>query len=168
MSLRPVTAAAGGAMLIALLAACSSSPAPTPSSTEETATLTAGERIAAVKRCIEDRGWSVALTPDNGLTFSDVPPEQESELTTAINECQAEYPVSPPTPENLNILYKAEVEQRLCLIGLGYELPEPPTLATYIDTYTTDPWFAIADASPETMSPAKYAEVLGKCPSPTL
>jgi hypothetical protein len=87
------------------------------------------------------------VDPDNGLTFSDVPPEQESELTTAINECQAEYPVSPPTPENLNILYKAEVEQRLCLIGLGYELPEPPTLATYIDTYMTDPWFAIADAS---------------------
>lgn len=117
---------------------------------------------------MEDAGWVVTLTPDNGFSFSDVPEEQQEVLSQALTDCQTKFPAPPMNASNLTVLYEAEIAQRDCLVGLGYEMPEPPTLDTYIDSYGSDAWFAISDTNPETMTPAVYADVLRQCPSPVL
>lgn len=101
------------------------------------------------------RRWSPAskrpATPASLQTATESPrrsaaaKEQFKLLLAAESQCADEAGFySGPIPDaELPRLYALELEEIECLQGLGYETPEPPSLQTYIDNYSSGtPWEA--------------------------
>lgn len=97
-----------------------------------------------VGECMRDQGFPVSVTAGgNGLSFADVPSEQSAMAESVFDACVAGLNVPPQRPltaDEMSLFYAYYVELRGCLVGQGYELPEPPSEQYFIDHYYDDPW----------------------------
>jgi hypothetical protein len=101
-----------------------------------------------VVTCLEEAGYPGFIADSGGIT---APPgssddeEQFKLLLAAEAQCadEAGFYSGPIPDDELPRLYALELEEIECLQGLGYETPEPPSLQTYIDDYSSGtPWEA--------------------------
>lgn len=146
------------------LAGCA--PQPEPDSTVEDLPiqLTQEERQNAIFDCLEELGWEIV---DRSTGETNIPEEQLPQFQTDSENCIAgidgSSEVIPLTQEQLTELYGLEVAAAECLSGMGYSV-DVPTLQTYTDTYSTEPF--IAHLAIGQLSPSEWEAATKKCPPP--
>lgn len=110
------------------------------------------EQSALVAACMEDRGWSVEIDPDDGGIMAQAPSNQVTALNQAWYICWASYPpleqyLRPMTDGELIRLYDYYVGDLMpCLEGEGHEI-DPPSRETWLEEakVDTDYWVPYAD-----------------------
>ena len=124
-------------------------------------------RAAVIVGCLADRGWDLSVRFDGGVSISDVPEEQQGPLLADVRECEEEFPYQAPTASQIREIYAAELDNRECLIDLGYEIGPPPSEQAFVDTFgTAERWYAMTDAHPESMDAGTYEKVFSACVPP--
>lgn len=154
---------------LAVVGGCSQPPATAP-----TTTSPSSARLELVAQCMRDAGWDVEVTWD-GSVKGNYPADQRDRWWATMNDCQdqakAQYPEPVADEPGMTAAYEAEIENRDCLVKAGYDIPDPPSLQQYMDTFTTSRWTAYAalDAFPELFAHggAKYRQLLERCWPPT-
>jgi hypothetical protein len=92
--------------------------------------------------CLRKKGWSVAVDQD-GSFGSNFPDDQRDDYNRDSLACQKAVGIDPdlPTPTYLvRQQYKDFLQGASCLRKLGWPISKAPTLATFEDTYESDPW----------------------------
>jgi hypothetical protein len=125
------------------------------------------EFMLRTKACVEDKGFSVDLDPNDYsllFTFGD---QREQELVmAAVRECQAAIdparlePIPPRSVEQLRAWYTYVVAQVDCLAAKGYSVPSPPPEAVFIDSQGGwDPYYELLQAgTPATPADRRVCE----------
>ncbi|MBD7982736.1 hypothetical protein H9623_17840 [Oerskovia sp. Sa1BUA8] len=91
--------------------------------------------------CLADEGIGARLGGQGGVYFDDVPPEQGDIVNQAAYVCAAQYPTDPRTQGKLprvraEMQYTHLVETVMpCVRAEGFEVPEPPSLQTWLGQY---------------------------------
>ncbi|WP_104125893.1 hypothetical protein [Cryobacterium sp. Y57] len=162
-----------GSLALIALVGCSAQPTPQPDSSHESvgAALTPDEEyVRAVASCLNEDGWDVVYDPrDNSLSAN---PAQPDAYDAAYEECAAPLrgeirEISSWTTEEWASLYEQEGDTALCLREHGVNVPELPTLQSYIDRYTTeDSWTAYRAIG--AVGQSEMYGYLRDCPQPTL
>jgi len=127
-----------------------------------------------MRDCLHEEGFpQVVLTElGDGLRFGGIPVEQDQAFQLARYVCSARYPLDPRmnrplSPDQLSRLYGFYVgEQLRCIEGLGYEVPDPPTEQTFLETFDSDPWLPFRFAMPQALEKGEsaLAELMQTCP----
>lgn len=127
--------------------------APRPTSKEDA--------IVLAKNCMSDRGWEVDII--DGATAAEVPDAQMDSYLRAVSECSEVLGFTTPrefSDEDLGFAFDAQTANRLCLIELGYEIPEGPIRQAYIDSQGAwTPYSDLPDLGPE-----EFAAAERQCP----
>lgn len=94
------------------------------------------------------------IPPGDGLSFEDVPPEQNKLAVETEAACRAglgvaELTVADYTAEIRNLFYDYQVALRDCLISEGFEIPEPPSREYFVEHFFDDPWTAYSWVAPD-------------------
>jgi hypothetical protein len=108
------------------------------------------EAIDPFGRCLLDNGFyigEVHLPPVPGATpfyaygFS----MGEDDAMEIVQACRDRYAPDqpPPTEDEIREVYARWVGERECLIRLGYQPQEPPSVETFVQSYHTGPWMPI-------------------------
>ncbi len=101
--------------------------------------VTLEEWPEAMASCLTVEGFD-AVAEDGGLGTS-APDGQELPYAIAYYICSIEYPIDPRVmvplvDDQIRYLYEYYTQVATpCLQGEGYEVPEPPSLQTYVSTY---------------------------------
>lgn len=97
------------------------------------------EIIEALRDCMSDNGFNVSvIPPGDGLSFSDVPPEQSAVAQETLEACQAGLSLPEPRAPTRNELrnhFEALLEAKECVEALGYSVEPPPTFDTFAEAY---------------------------------
>lgn len=122
-----------------------------------------GERYVA---CARQHGADAELLPGGGIRHPyaegrEVSPEGlDAECVQQVGRP----PAGPePTPEFLRGLYRLYVKEAQCLRAHGYVIAEPPSEASWVDSYGSESWMPLADVM-KTGRDVVEAERL--CPQP--
>lgn len=87
--------------------------------------------------CLKTKGFDAEAMSDGGV-HAQVPAEQQDAYSTALDECEQElgYNSNPPPPDDdvLAALYKTLVSVSECLKKAGYDVSEPPSEKSFIDS----------------------------------
>lgn len=161
--------------LLAIPAACSSD-ANVEEMQQEYASLDFSilERNAEqVVACVEQKtGFLVTADKDGSVGYlsRDVPKSQHALVDEAIPKCFEDLGFSDsaePTETEKEQLLGLQLETRKCLQNLGFDIPEPPSLSTYIEEYGgPDHWAPWRYMGTYQMSPEKSLEIFEQCPDP--
>lgn len=155
-----------GLLLVWLLVGCTGPPPPTsdqplpsggPSATVDPDSpfqTTLEQFMLLTKACVEDKGYSVEVDPEDwSLLFSFGSEREQQGAIEAVHECQAQIdparlnPLPPPSPEQLRAWYAYVVAQAQCLVAAGYPVPSPPPEQVFLDTEGEwDPYFELEQA----------------------
>lgn len=163
--MRITYAAVLGALLIPLLAGCAEVTAsePTDISAVRKKYPQPIDLANARAECMRERGWDVSVD-DDGQIHADFPADQGDAYGNDSTDCLTSLGIDPeaPTPEKtLDSVYPTYVEGADCLRKAGWEISTTPTLATFKDTYETQPWYPWSEIPPQEWDGAKKL-----CPSP--
>lgn len=169
-------------LVVAAIAACSEGSEDRdnrPETSQTQSVMTEEEAALAMQACLEDLGY--ALGPDGSIVG-----RQSAEHLEDIVAClvEVEGPRVPLTEGDLQELYQVRLESKDCLEAEGYEIPDPPSLDVFIESYEAiqalgptirsdediiGPWFPHAFVSPNTgVAPSEYERLLEACPEPNL
>ena len=146
---------------MALLVGCSSPPTqdapdPLPQPTQ----FLGGNTNPVYVRCMQDAGWLSHEMEEGGVIFG-APAEQESAFKESEDACEASagmdtsLPATPLSEEDFRRGYESMVSLRECLDSAGYEVGEPPTLQSYIDSDAA--WTPTVDVPPTDLLGAEEA-----------
>lgn len=119
---------------VGVLAACSGENSPTPVRAD-TEYLAFVERIDLVVACVEEHGFEASSYEGFGVMI-DAASEQQLDVASRIEgECWEEveqrFPAPPPLSIEETYYYMLDVAD--CLRDLGYDIPEAPSVETYVD-----------------------------------
>lgn len=93
-------------------------------------------------QCLQDKGWDVAIGTDNEI-IAEISEGQVESYQQDSQECLIAAGVDPSAPlsdQQYAAAYEWYLEIAECLTANGWPAPAAPTLATFRDTYTTEPW----------------------------
>ena len=125
-------------------------------------------------RCMEEEGWESEPIWGGGADVEGVR-GQEGPITEAMDRCAESSGMndwnnwSAWSEDRIRELYRQEVEEHECLMGIGADSQEPPSVQTYIDTFATaDQYYAMMPAilNPEA-SGHSFESLESTCPPPT-
>jgi len=129
-------------------------PNASPPDVEQVRVVSLDEWAAAIAECLSAEGYS-ATAQDGGLVAK-APSGQELPYAIAYYVCTVEYPIDPrqqlPLAEDqIRFLYEYYTKELTpCLKAEGYDVPDPPSMQTYISTYGQpgfwDPYRLIAES----------------------
>jgi hypothetical protein len=126
-----------------------------------------------VVECVHERtGFTVTADRDGsvGYTSQDVPASQYSVVDAAIPACFEDLGFIDDgelSASQKQHLYELQKEALACLAREGYDLPEPPSLAVYVETYgTADHWAPWAGMGQYQLASEKMIALQEKCPDP--
>lgn len=123
--------------------------------------------------CLNDLGYPVVAMPDGrGIDSSMIPASQAARggpYALAVYTCQAQYSMEPSTgeltEEELGELYDWYLGVEVpCLEEHGAEVSDPPSRASFIETYNSNPWIPFGAIDHEALGPEKIDELLAECP----
>lgn len=110
------------------------------------------EYLPQLAACLREAGWDAVADPSgDSMYVSAAPPDQRAALVADQLACEQQIG-TPPTPRPLSdaeirARYQYLLTARECLMGLGYEISQPPDENTFVRTWlnaeglTTDaPW----------------------------
>jgi hypothetical protein len=119
--------------------------------------------------CLNVEGYEASAF--NGALSTDAPEGQELPYALASYACSAKFPVNPRENTPLNedqIRYLYEYYTQIatpCLEDLGItDLPEPPSMQSYISSYAGGPDWNIYDAAADQADEEKWLDLNEKCP----
>jgi hypothetical protein len=155
-------------------AGCSDSTIGSPSVSGGAATspglsIPAGELPPDIQ-CLVDHGFTLIKITDpytegerpGYQLMSDLPSDQVHEIS---KECQK---LAPPdvqkTDEELRVIFDRWVDERNCLIGLGYQPAPPPSFEKFVaDWRSTGPWMPINGIDTPSWTDTQYREAKERC-----
>jgi len=123
--------------------------------------------------CITEKGWDVTLRWDGGVEASTetIPQEQYNLYDADASACMAELDqrILAMTEVEIRAAYQAELATRECLVGLGYDVQEPPSEQTYIDDFFGVRWTAYGESnvSIQALSDSEWRTLNESCPQPS-
>lgn len=128
------------------------------------------EYFPLLAECLGNAGFVAEVLPDGSLRYEFGTAAQRPALEAAKAECESTFGVPPPprplTESELRQLYSSLVESRECLMGLGYDLPSPPSQDRFIESYQIDPWSPFNDLG--ITGANEWAELSRTCPQPRI
>lgn len=182
-----------GFVVIALIAGCTTTapgettPVPTsagpgssvttepiaPTWSERAADLSQEERTNLLGSCLQERGWPVELDEkdSSAIDVPDLPDEQEVIFLEDVRTCRDEngLQIAEPTRRDAIEGYHALVELKSCLAGLGYVVPDPPSLDAYLDAYPSGDaggWHPYALLEWGQLTQQQQDRIQEECPQP--
>lgn len=120
-------------------------------------------------QCALDQGFWITRVdppeidgdPPRYVLESDYAPEEGMAIFT---DCRNRYaPYHEKTTEELRVIYDRWVDERDCLIGLGYRPAEPPSFETFVSDWRTGPWSPIDGVDTSSWTDAEYREAKDRC-----
>jgi len=152
------------AVFAVALAGCSS-----PSTAPGSAPANREDEARAQARCLNDKGWDVAVGEDFGVSWEG-PSAQIEQFQAAVQECRELVGTSVPqrklSDEMLRTAYGMQLDTLECLRREGYQgFSEPPTLQAYIDG--RGQWTPYSEL-PLDISEPDWRHILEVCPQPQL
>lgn len=126
------------------------------------------ERMIA---CMQESGWEASMDWDGTIIGSEMTKELSDQWIDASLVCGEEtgFHDGELNDEQVKALYKQETTEAECLRGLGYEIEQPPSLQTYIDTHASaDQYYAHASLDVAAIGQGEMREAYAACPPPTL
>jgi hypothetical protein len=121
--------------------------------------------------CLHTEGFpDVALLPDDGIQ-PNIQADQTEAYLLARYACTAKYPIDPKysvplSTKQIGAVYEYDVKTLIpCLEKQGHPVPDPPSKATFIDTFATNLWspYALVFAN-SNLPQSEYDRVAGLCP----
>lgn len=149
------------ALGIAVLGGCSADGAPSPSETAGDY-LSYQERIDLVVACVREQGFEASSYEGFGVMVEYEGAEQEEIATKIEGKCWEEvdqrFPAPPPLSLEDQYAYMLEVAD--CLRDLGHDIPEAPSLDTYVEQMSGaappddlwDPYYILSRRGVDTMA----------------
>lgn len=111
---------------------------------------------AAEIACMRDQGFPVEADGATGILFGNIPDEQNQAAQVAFARCAAGLSVPEygmPAATQVVDIYEFWVEVLApCLESEGYQVPDPPSLTTFVESYPAVewmPWRAVTNPTPE-------------------
>jgi hypothetical protein len=149
----------------AVLVACAADPA----ALAEPAS--AGDYGTNMVRCLSAKGWDVQRTADGGFDAK-IPVAQTSRYNADREACKARFGYNDElsvTPEMAGHFYDRLVAAAECLRRLGYDISDPPSRQSYVETLVGG---ALPDWTPyyelmELAGPVEFQQAQAACPQPT-
>lgn len=130
--------------------------------------ITLDEWAATIATCLTEEGFDA--TADQGALSSTAPERQEEPYLIAQYVCNARFPLDPHqmmplVDDQIRYLYDYYVQVATpCLEGMGFSVPDPPSLQTYVDGYRDAPdWRPYEDASIKSTD-EQWARIQEECP----
>lgn len=132
---------------------------------------TTGERSSLIVECMKEQGVAAVATADGGI-------ESHGDgfaHMTAYDTCKKSLidsgrlaPTTPPTREFFEGLYAYNLTLVECLQAQGYEMSQPPTIETFVDSYM-DPesetaWAPYDDIAALRLGQSAWDEINRLCP----
>lgn len=124
-----------------------------------------------VVECLNDHGFAAEVIAGPGIGYQQIPVDQNQAMQAMQKACEAGMNVpkaEPRSREQLAEIYAYRVVAlRDCLLGEGYDIPEPPTFETWLET-RSDPedhynvWRHVPDAG---NIGGSWDHVTVRCPS---
>lgn len=121
--------------------------------------------------CLNDHGFAARVVPGPGINYQQIPRDQNQAMQAMQEACEDAMNVperQPRSREQLAEIYAYRVVAlRECVVGQGYDIPEPPTFETWLET-RSDPddhynvWRHVPDAGNLGKS---WDHVTVRCPS---
>lgn len=136
---------------------------------------TAAEEVQKAADCVEQStGFVLDVDRDGNWGFpgDEVPLAQESLVFEEMDRCLGHSTSEPELQFSnaaLERLYDLQLEARKCFIGEGYIITEPPSKATFIDTFQSDDQFwnlGMELALVHKLSPDEQMDLKEKCADP--
>lgn len=122
--------------------------------------------------CLEDKGWDVEITWDGGIEASSatIPSEQRDVFAADSAACWAviDERVARMGPDEIEQVYRQELDTRSCMIDEDYDVESPPSLQEYVDRFHGDRWTAYGASSitSTALSDAEWLHIAQACPQP--
>ena len=121
-------------------------------------------------KCMVDRGFRITQVrppqadwdlPEYVFEF-DLPLAQATEV---IDECRKLYPTAQKTDAELRVIYDRWIDERRCLVELGYQPAEPPSFEQFLSDWRSPrgPWMPIDSVDTGSWTGAEYEEAKAKC-----
>jgi hypothetical protein len=129
--------------------------------------------LTAYDRCMLDSGFRIVKRAEPGSSGYQVssvrgwetgPGMTPEQALQAGLECRQKYaPYVRKTEVEIREIYARWVAERECLIGLGYDIVEPPTVERFVADWATGPWMPIDGIDERTWSDADFKVAKDKC-----
>lgn len=110
---------------------------------------------AAEIACMQDQGWPVKESGPTGISFADVPVDQNHIAQMDFGRCAAGLNLPEggiPSLLDVEGVYSFWVDVlKPCYEAEGYSIPDPPSLDTFVETYPAVdwvPWRYVTDPPP--------------------
>lgn len=133
------------------------------------------ELTQAIVSCLADHGIAATATEDGGVEVDTAPGEDPTPIFELQQECERDLvaagripPPSQPTREYFEGAYAYNLTLKGCLEAEGFEISDPPSLETYIDSYmnpaSEGAWAPYNDISLSGVGSARWEELNRICP----
>jgi hypothetical protein len=125
-------------------------------------------QLTAFDQCMLDNGFHVTEVHP-GYAGSKTWYTWESDASgiedmSKMEACRAKYaPYHEKTVEELRVVYDRWVQERKCLIGLGYQPTEPPSFEKFTADWKTGPWLPIDGLDTGSWKDAEYRRSKERC-----
>lgn len=120
--------------------------------------------------CMTEDGWEVSRSWSGGIDSVSIPQEQLSAYNRSLEACSASSGwsgLAEISQEQKRELYDQEVANHRCLVDLGVESADPPTLETYMATYQTAEQYYSFLPGFDALGQAEMERAVAACPPPT-
>lgn len=134
------------------------------------------EQLGVFGDCMDQAGFP--SRPDGQALVFNVPEDQRQSHGLAKYVCTGQYPVdqrytTPLTDEQWQAVYDFQVATTLpCIRNLGYDVSDPPTLRSYLESDDATRWDPIGEVEPQVLDDAlnngrwsSFGEFLQTCPA---
>jgi hypothetical protein len=99
--------------------------------------------------------------PPSYVFESDLP---AAEGMTKLVACREKFaPYQEKTEAELRIVYDRWVDERDCLVGLGYQPAEPPSFEKFVSDWKAGPWMPIDGVDTRSWTDAQYRDAKERC-----
>lgn len=160
-------------LAVFLTAGCNGLPNPSsgasPRSSSEGVSIPVSQ-LTPLDRCMLDKGFRITKVRPAGATDAgSLVVEWESDLpfdtaASAASDCRQRFaPSRPKTEAEIRAIYAAWVEERKCLIGLGYNPVAPPSVEKFVSDWQTGPWMPIDGIDTNAWTDEQYQEAKQRC-----
>ncbi len=133
------------------------------------------ERNRLVVECLAEHGIAATATDDGGIEIPTLPGQDATPIFELQEGCRDDLvaagrisPPSEPTREYFEGSYAYNLSLKTCLEAEGFEISEPPSVETYIDSYLNftgeGSWAPYNDISPGMLSQAEWEDLNRICP----
>jgi hypothetical protein len=136
--------------------------------------VTVAESSSVWVACLNEAGYPVTLQGTDGISFSDVPPEQNTKggsLFVALYECEARYSLDPRADmplaaDQVAVLYSYLSGQlAACLRDHGFEIAAAPSSQAFAESFARhEQWTPYDDVPLATLSATETDDLFGDCP----